>query len=368
MFQSPTLRLYVQVAIYSFVFGCLFSIGMDDAAGQQRRTERTPPAYSPKSPNSARAQNTTAATRPANSTPVAGNPQTGTPPAVRQQVAKADLLPDPFQLTPKEKERLDMVLGFWQGRSAKVKTYECKFVRWEYDNVFGPADPRLAKSQAEGIMRYAAPDKGEFKVEKIGEYNPANKDPKQKFVLKPSNHDEHWICDGRSVFELNGKTKTLREERLPPEMQGKSIAAGPLPFMFGAKKDELLARYWMKELVPPKGRGEEYWIEARPKFRDDAANFQKILVILDQEHFLPTAMQVFPPTWDGRKNLTRTVYAFNNRKVNDPLHLANQRFLRRFISPKPPRGWKRVVNNVGGNPPQRSPMNAKAPNGNRTNR
>ena len=279
------------------------------------------------------------------------------------------MLPNPYQLTPAARQHLDQVLGYWQGRSGKVRTYECEFTRWEYDSVFGPPDPKLAKTKSEGRIRYAAPDKGEFKVEEMGEFNPAQP---QQFYMQASNHDEHWICDGRSVFELNGTTKTLREERLPPEMQGKSITAGPLPFMFGAKKEELLARYWMKEIVPPKGRTGEYWIEARPKYRDDAANFQKILVILDEKHFLPVAMQVFPPTWDGQKNWTRSVYAFRNRKFNNPLQYGQQ-FLGGFISPKVPRGWKKVVNNLGA-PPVKTPttlgparpMNANVPKNGKT--
>ena len=275
-----------------------------------------------------------------------------------QPAAVPKALADPFQLKPGEVKRLEEVLGFWQGRSSKVKTYECNFVRWEYDTTFGPADPQLPRTQGAGKIRYAAPDKGEFKVEKLGSFD-ANA-PKQPIKLKPSDHEEHWICDGQSVFNLNGATKTLSEERLPPEMRGKGIAAGPLPFMFGAKKDELMTRYWMKEVLPPKERTGEYWIEARPKFRDDAANFQRILVILDQKNFLPTAMQVYPPTYDGKSNLSRTVYSFSERKVNHPLQMG-QKFLGRFISPGVPRGWKKVVTNLGAPPAGQRPMNAKAP-------
>ena len=125
-----------------------------------------------------------------------------------------------------------------------------------------------------------------------------------------SDHEEHWICDGLAVFELNGKAKQLREERLPPEMQGKGITNGPLPFLFGAKKDQLLEKYWLKEIVPPDDRPGEYWIDARPKTREDAANFQRILVILDEKQFLPIAMQVFPPGWEPPRTGQRQPMSF----------------------------------------------------------
>jgi len=353
-------RQFVRTFIYAFVFGCFFSGGMAPTLAQ--RAENSPPAFVP--PQKAPQQIPQQTGRPpANQPPANRTPAAPGQAANRKQPA---ITADPFKLTAKEVKRLEEVLGYWQTRSSKVKTYECKFVRWQYDSVFGPANPQQAKTQSDGIIRYAAPDKGEFKVERIGEFNPAT--ASEQIAMKKSDHDEHWICDGERVFELNGKSKTLREERLPPEMRGKGIAAGPLPFMFGANRDDLMARYWMKEVVPPNGRDDQFWIEARPKYREDAANFQRILVILDEKVFLPTAMQVFPPTYDGKTNWSREAYVFNHRKVNDPLQLGRD-FLGRFISPGVPRGWKKVVTNLGAppqNPNQRPAMNAQAPTANRT--
>ncbi len=285
---------------------------------------------------------------------VAGQVQDG----AMQAAAIPSPMVDPFRLTESEKQRLDNILGFWETRSSKVKTYSCDFTRLDYDAVFGPADSRIAKTKSVGIIRYAAPDKGEFKVEQIGEYKPpvAEGGPAD-WPMSRSDHEEHWICDGLAVFELNGKAKQLREERLPPEMQGKGITNGPLPFLFGAKKDQLLEKYWLKEIVPPDDRPGEYWIDARPKTREDAANFQRILVILDEKQFLPIAMQVFPPGWEPRKNWSKTTYVFQNRQVNHPLH-RGQEFLGEFISPDVPRGWKKVVTNFG-QAADSAPLNAQ---------
>lgn len=253
-------------------------------------------------------------------------------------------------LSPAEQKRLDQLLGYWQKRSSNVKTYSCQFVRWEYDTTFGPRDPRVARTKAEGIIRYSSPDKGEFNVTKLGSYSaPAAPNQRPTYEMKDVSHEEHWICDGDSVFELNPQKQQLIERKLPPQMKGTQIADGPLPFMFGATKEKLLTKYWMRELVPPQNRPDEYLIEAFPKTREDAAQFQKVAVILDRQTFLPNALQVFPPNYDPKQNPSRTAYVFTDRKINDPIH-RTQQFLGRFISPKPPRGWKKVVEDYSASP------------------
>ena len=283
----------------------------------------------------------TAQEQPANP-PASQQPQAGPAAAEQNQV------PAPFTLTPEEQQRLDQLLTYWERRSSAVKTYSCSFQRFEYDMVFGPKDPNIAKTHAEGIIRYSAPDKGEFNVTRLGK-NP-------DFKMESVDHVEHWICDGSSVFELNPQKQQLIEQKLPPSMKGTQIADGPLPFMFGAKKEKLLSRYWIREIKPPENRPNEYWIEAFPRTREDAANFVMVRVILDQKTFLPNALQIFPPNYHPKDNPSRTSYVFSSRKINDPIH-RGQEFLGRFISPKPPRGWKKVVESfesvpVGNESPQ----------------
>ncbi len=251
------------------------------------------------------------------------------------------------QLTPEEAERLDQLLTFWETQSSKVNTYSCKFTRYEYDHVFGPKDPRIAKSKSVGIIRYASPDKGEFKIERALEYKAATA-ASQKAGYQPlaTESNEHWICDGTSIYELNGAKKQLIQQQLPPELQGKKIADGPLPFMFGAEKAKLQQRYWIREVKPPAERQNEYWFVAYPKTREDAASYQKLRVILDGKNFLPTALEVYPPNYDVRTNPSRTVYTFEGREVDSLIHRGRQ-FFDRFISPKTPRGWKKVVMQFG---------------------
>ena len=60
--------------------------------------------------------------------------------------------------------------------------------------------------------------------------------------------------------------------RLPPELQGKAIVDGPLPFLFGAKAETIKARYWIR-VLPETGNG-KFWLEAVPKSRQDVQNFK----------------------------------------------------------------------------------------------
>jgi TIGR03009 family protein len=267
----------------------------------------------------------------------------------------------PFRLTLQEQEQMGRLLEYWQTQNARVQTFSCRFTRYTYDNVFGPpSDPKLI---AEGVVRYAAPDKGEFQVTRLAEFTPpAEPGKRPTYPWKKEAELEHWLCDGNSVFQLDNKTKTLIELRLPPELRGKDIADGPVPFIFGANRSKIEARYWLREVLPQTqpapDRKQEFCLEAYPRRRNDAGNFQRVMLILDGRTFLPKAMQVFPPAYDGKTNLSREVYTFTAHHVNTVDQRARQ-FLDQFISPKLPSGWKKVVDNFGGGEPEQVPQAAQ---------
>ena len=258
----------------------------------------------------------------------------------------------PFVLNAQQQQRMDQILNFWQFHSGKVKTFRCAFTRWEYDPVFGPAQD--AKTISDGVIRYAAPDKGEMRVDKVSVYQPP-REPGGKPSHQEQSADvhEHWICDGQSIFEFSAKKKLLIETKLPPDMRGQRIADGPLPFLFGAKADQLKRRYWMRELQPPTQSKGEYWLEAYPKY--PGADFSRVEVILDEKQFLPIALQLHSPNGKGR-----TVYQFRDRKVNDVVDNVRQ-FTNSFIRPKTPSGWKKVVEDFGAAPVATRPATTPAP-------
>ncbi|ADB14816.1 hypothetical protein Psta_0120 [Pirellula staleyi DSM 6068] len=253
-----------------------------------------------------------------------------------------------YPLDAKVQAWVDNVLGYWQQRSSKVETYRCKFQRWDYDPIFGPKDPSVPKTFAEGVIQYAQPDKGLFRLEKLSNYVAATQAGEQpSYVPQTGVLGEHWICDGQRVFEFDARQKKVIERILPAEMQGKAIADGPLPFLFGADAAKIMSRYWLRPLTPPEGVKGEYWLEAVPKSRADAANFKMVHIIIDEKEFLPQGLQVFPPNYDPKTNPVRTAYIFKEREVNK-VNLLNKLnpFLKEFFEPQTPSGWERIVENL----------------------
>jgi TIGR03009 family protein len=275
-----------------------------------------------------------------------------------------------LRISPEEQKWIEQVLQYWEARSETIKTFECKFKRWDYDPVFGPKNE--AKTYAEGSIKYAQPDKGLFRVEKLHAYAPPAKagDP-PSYVQQDPSFGEHWICDGKQVFAFEAPKKQLTVTRLPPEMQGRAIVDGPLPFLFGAKAQTIQARYWIhglaeqqkKDLLKslPGGPEAYFCLEAVPKARQDAQNFSMVWIVLDNSEFLPQIIQVFAPNFNPQTNPSRQTYVFFDRKASDQASIATAigkgfdplgLFHREFFEPKLPTGWKKVVQADVGPPPQ----------------
>jgi TIGR03009 family protein len=230
--------------------------------------------------------------------------------------------PPPFTLSPAEQAQLDRVLLFWEQSSQKVKTFHCKFTRWEYNDVF---QPDKALYEDKGELRYEAPDKGLFSIE--------------------GPRADKWVCDGKSIYEFNFQDKKLVEHKLPREMQGKAIANGPVPFLFGAKVEHLKYRYHLRIVAPPAEYQNKVKLEAYPKFLVDAQNFKFVELILtvSQSDMQPWALRIHQP---GGKN--RTAYVFDEPDINkknfvgilqDPWH------------PRVPSGWQKLVEEAPQMPP-----------------
>jgi len=281
--------------------------------------------------------------------PVAGQSTIRQPGAQQQdnrQPPSGDgpLIPCPWQpLARAQQQSLDALMKAWEQHSSEIKRYKCSFERWEYDPIFGPKYPTQAKTYGKGRLLYAEPDKGLFQVESLNVFVPAKPGEKETWVARPAAQiGEHWVCDGKRVFEFDAQQKKLIARDLPPEMQGKAIVDGPLPFLFGAKADKIKARYWLRLITPEDVTGEQ-WIEASPKHAADARNFKMVHVIIDEKDFLPKAIQVFDPAFHPEKRPIRSVYTFNNREYNwdTTLQMLNL-FHREFYEPKTPFGWTKV--------------------------
>ena len=256
----------------------------------------------------------------------------------------------PPALSPQEQAALDQLLAAWEARSGAVKTWSCTFHKWEY-NAWSPADEkgeRRAFAESSGELKYAAPDKGLFRIKESRQWNPQTR----RYEVRGGEAGEHWVCNGESIYEFRHAERQLRETRLPPEMRGKAISDGPLPFVFGAKADTLKKRYWMRIITPPNAT-DQIWLEALPRFQADAANFSKVELILRARDLMPFAIQIFKP--GGRD---QDVYQFdpNANLIDKGLDL-----FRDFAKPSTPFGYKYILEDASAAQPAPPPANPRPP-------
>jgi TIGR03009 family protein len=238
----------------------------------------------------------------------------------------------PFQLAPEQQQFIDQLLAAWEQQSTKIKTFEANFTRWEYTPLFGPKGQNgqlMASVISRGEIKYMQPDKGAFKVSEAHVWNPQN----SRYNRAAGQHNEHWICDGRVIWEMNEQKRQVIENPIPAEMQGKHIADGPLPFLlFGAEATKLKARYFLRERTDARYTQDEIWLEAYPRWRNDAANFKNAQLIMKRAKFQPYALRLYSP--NGKDY---TVFEFTNITLNNPF------FPPKGLSqPDVPRGWQLV--------------------------
>lgn len=269
--------------------------------------------------------------------PSAG-PNGGAPAAGGPAGAAPGLPPGPpFQLSEIEKGEVFRLLKMWEESSAKVNTFNSDFERWEYDAVFGPgAETPLIK--ANGTLSFSKPDKGSFKIDSISRWTKADaQNPDVKvpgdWMPKPDEIGEHWVCDGKAVYEYNHRDKQLVVVGIPEEMRGQKIVDGPLPFLFGAEANKLMERYWIRSRQSDPSM---IWLEAYPRLQSDAANYDMVDVMLDRKTMQPKAIQVRLP--GGQQ---RHVYMFKDPKVNETN--IGAWFPTLFSAPRTPLGWTRVM-------------------------
>lgn len=234
----------------------------------------------------------------------------------------------PFQLSPAHEEYLNRILMAWEQNGSKVNTFEADFSRFEYDPVFGGADPNKPVHVDFGRIKYKAPDQGVYEITHTLENG--------EWVDIDEKRKEHWVCDGESIYQYRYDTepKQLVEQQLPPEMQGQHISNGPLPFLFGAKAVELRERYWLRVVTPAQVQDEQIWLEAYPRRREQTADFKRAEVILDIKDLQLRGLQLYSP--NGK---SRLVYKFDNIKVNATFAWLRGNLFRATT----PIGWKKIV-------------------------
>lgn len=224
----------------------------------------------------------------------------------------------PFQLSPEQFNAMVGVLKAWEVEGSKVQSFAAKVTVWENNVAFNQ------QVVLQGNIMYQSPDSGLYEVE-----------------TKDGSRAQKWVCNGKSVFEFSYETKQLKEYQLPPEMQGKAISQSPLPFVFGAKVDDLLDRYFMRVVTPQNAAQAQVWLEAWPRHQAQRASFTRATIILQREDLMPFAVEFYLP--DGNRN----VLQFSEVQVNRGNNPIAALLMGNPFNPRTPFGWQRVVETPG---------------------
>ena len=284
---------------------------------------------------------------------------------INQQQAQqqSPRLPPGFPLPADEQQYVEQVLDYWQTTSDKVKQYKCEFLRYDYDtenvNIRDARTNQLyAYQQAAGEIRFAAPDKARFETTKVFRFEkPPEQDggdakytPLKGHSLWGRDIHECWVCTGDTVYDFDFEQKARYASEIPPELRG-NVAESPLPFLFGAKKNDVMNRYWVRYIpkyeTDAQGQQKlienEIWLDIYPKKIKDAQVYSKVELILSADDFMPLAIHMYAPNYDPSKNnYSSRYFLFQNRKINGTL-AALRGWMNRFVEPTVPATWRKVV-------------------------
>ena len=243
--------------------------------------------------------------------------------------------------------QLQIVLKKWETQSQAMKTLECRFMRWHYDNFAAPAN--VPASKAEGIIKYATPDKGLFRTEQLVFYagiDPQNKGP----IFKPQTNQfgEYWVCNGTDLIEFDRSKQECTIQTLPENMRGKNIVNGPLPFVFNLDAKQIQERYWVRQVASPNPG--IIVVEAWPKLQDLRAQYKLVQIALEEATYQPHALLMYAPNFHPKNAPKWDHYEFKDIKRNAVTAGFQQKFLGNFIPSTPPKSWK-IHRNKLGQPP-----------------
>lgn len=252
----------------------------------------------------------------------------------------------PFTLTAEEQKGVDAALNRWEQWNSGVKTFDCRFKRWIYDSVFGTLDRPLRIDV--GAIKYSAPDRLEYRLDV------QETDGKQTPIA--DERAEHWMFDGKTIWEYSPAKKQVIEYKLMPELEGARFVDGPLSFAFpiqayswamtlfgiptdpspspfSSNADELKRQYYLRKITPPHDVKGQICLEAYPRFKHQANCFQRLELVFTKPDMAPFALRITQP--NGRDY---TVYQFYDIKINGPSEQSNNDAFRPVV----PSGWKMI--------------------------
>ncbi len=273
-----------------------------------------------------------------------GGPQSGRLPAPQPQRPEQTIPKNgqPFpQLTPEQLTELNRFLEQWEIQSGKIKRFEAEFRCFQYGGNLladrSSSDSNTPDHLTYGSIRYIAPNKGVFHVE--GEIIDNKKEEGRR--------QQKFLATDKSIFDYDFDTKKIIEYRIPLEQQGGGILkGGPLPFVFGAKAEDLKKRYYLHLITPEKAIGKEIRLEVYPRWQEDADEFRCVQLIVDARTFVPLGLIKYAV--NGKE---RTTYKFEPKSIRINNNMDKIRdFFREHFASDTPLGWTKEVQDIPAQP------------------
>ncbi len=306
-------------------------------------------------------------------------------PHVNREQTIAIAAPEGFPLSQPYQDYVDQVLTYWESSSSQVERLRCQFDRFTYDSgVCNYVDPNssqmVAHEIAGGVIKYEAPDRAIIEVDKKRiALPPSTSNPHLEYRdLDSATMDkqrERYISSGDALYFFDHAEKQVIRQNLPVELQGQGIRNSPLPFLFGAKAQELKDRYWIRPITPENVE-KQWWLEVFPKRRQDAEHYSRAVIVLGGDEFLPIQIQLFAPDHnpvkytlaDGSTRpavLKFQIYDFKNSEKNFNLGLNIVRLWRDEFSPRRQNflTWKWVEKEAPAVATQQATQQATQPSG-----
>ncbi len=227
------------------------------------------------------------------------------------RVARSALTRPEMRIDPVDPE-VDQLLLDWSEHTKRIKTLTGKHYRSTRDYAFE------SESLAEGKFFVDMPDRGRIDVTNYSATKPKPGDKQTytapngtptKLTVKAEDKREKWICNGKAVLVIDDKRRTYEEVPIPAEQQGANMIDGPLPFLLGMPPDKAKARYHFK--IMKRMEGNRVWIEVKPKYALDAAEWVRAYVLLSLGTYLPERVNLI-----NHAETTETVYVFHDIEVN----------------------------------------------------
>lgn len=255
-----------------------------------------------------------AASTAAAQSPVPGAPQ---PPVARPvgQPQPPAPQPAPAPAAPVDAVTLAHLKG-WEKAMADVKTFAVKATMTLTDKATERSETFT------GDIWCMAPNRTRLNL--VKQVPPTVKSNGEEFTA--------YICNGKLVYYYDGAAKTVTVAKLGPNGAGNNLL---LDIMAGMTAQNALARFDIRALKPNQPNDPYVYLELKPKFKEDAGEFEVMQLIL------------IPPTVAGRAYLPRRVKVTKpgGQKVEmwdfpDPQVNPNGIEEKHFLGVKPPDGWK----------------------------